>query len=296
MTSNEHSEFVRSAFDRCDPQYLRTLREQSGMDLLVLARTACLSVAQIRQLENPSGGTLFYSDAIRRQAYKRLLIILGVEPPLVVDGVVSLQQHEQSTQANLNTLDQIVAMSYLPAMTRPTAAVLRDQLLKLVSHKQALGSLLLLVVAVVVFALNVPQNVLEAVAAVDKQVSSVKVQQPVSVTLATVAAPAAAYTSNACAFSNEALPELSPATARKAGSYVYVVSNSDTQLCLVDGNKQATVVDLKVGESRSIFGSPPWQVSAANLQKVQIYFQGVHVVPTDVAVNRVKLVEVPVAR
>ena len=85
MSSSEHpqSEFKRSVYDSCDPDYLRQLREEAGMDLIVLARTACLSVAQVRQLESHDSDNLFYSDAIKRQAYKRLLMILGAEPPTV---------------------------------------------------------------------------------------------------------------------------------------------------------------------------------------------------------------------
>ena len=80
MSSSEHSkpESKRSVYDTCDPAYLRQLREDAGMDLIVLARTACLSVAKVRQLESHDSDHLFYSDAIKRQAYKRLLMILGM--------------------------------------------------------------------------------------------------------------------------------------------------------------------------------------------------------------------------
>jgi len=55
-------------------------------------------------------------------------------------------------------------------------------------------------------------------------------------------------------------------------------------------------LEMKAGENRSVYGASPWQVSAANLQKVQIYFQGGRVSLPDGTINRVKLVEVPVTR
>jgi len=64
---------------------------------------------------------------------------------------------------------------------------------------------------------------------------------------------------------------------------------------VIDGNKQATVLQMKAGENRSVHGVSPWQVSSADLPKVQIYFQGGRVSLPDVA-TRVKLVEVAVTR
>jgi hypothetical protein len=64
---------------------------------------------------------------------------------------------------------------------------------------------------------------------------------------------------------------------------------------VVDGNKQATLLQLKAGENRSVYGISPWQVSSAQLQKIQIYFQGGRVTLPE-AVNHVKLLEVPVSR
>lgn len=91
------------------------------------------------------------------------------------------------------------------------------------------------------------------------------------------------------------MPELTPFIAQKEGRYVYVVSTSNVDICVVDGNKQATVLQMKAGENRSVYGVSPWQVSSSHLSKVQIYFQGGRVSLPDAA-TRVKLLEVPVAR
>jgi hypothetical protein len=92
------------------------------------------------------------------------------------------------------------------------------------------------------------------------------------------------------------MPQLGPFVAQKEGRYVYLVSAANAEVCVVDGNKQATLVQLRAGENRSVYGASPWQVSSANLQKVQIFFQGGRVSLPDAAITRVSLVEVPVAR
>jgi hypothetical protein len=92
------------------------------------------------------------------------------------------------------------------------------------------------------------------------------------------------------------MPQVTPVIAAKAGRYVYFVSSADIDVCVVDGNKQVTVVQLKAGENRSVYGVSPWQVSSANLQKAQIYFQGGRVALPDASATRMQLVEVAVSR
>jgi transcriptional regulator with XRE-family HTH domain len=313
MTLNEHSAPKRNVYDMCDPQYLRQLREAAGMDMLVLARTACLSVAQVRQLESGSSDSLFYSDAIKRQAYKRLLMVLGAEPPSV-EVPQDLRDACKVAEAHLNTLDQIVAMSNQPTLDRSTSDVAAAAIAKLKEHKQVLGALLLLLLAVVLFVLNDPLGKETLTATPLPSVSSVastkSVELPVVATPALVVAsepvsvPASAVVvsgasvnrADACAYSDDAMPQLTSLFAQKEGRYVYVVSTSNTELCVVDGNKQATLLQLKAGENRSVYGVSPWQLSGPGLHKVQIYFQGGRLTLPDATVNRFKLVEVPVVR
>lgn len=323
MTPNGHSEEPkRSVYDTCDPHYLRTLREAAGMDMFVLARTACLSVAQVRQLESDDSDGLFYSDAIKRQAYKRLLMILGAEPPSV-EIPEELRDAAKVADAHLTTLDQIVAMSEQPPMNHSAFDAVHAGLAKLREHKQAMAALLLLVAAVTLFVLHGPQSVVEATselaaASPTPKVSAVAVSvEPPSVATASVpvAALAAASasvaaasalvaasptapskTTGACTHSNEAMPQLSPFVAQKEGKYVYLVSAANAEVCVVDGNKQATLLQLKAGENRSVYGVSPWQVSSTSLQKVQIFFQGGRVSLPDATVSRVQLVEMTVAR
>jgi hypothetical protein len=329
MTTTEHTESKRSVYDTCDPHYLRQLREAAGMDMLVLARTACLSVAQVRQLETEGADSLFYSDAIKRQAYKRLLMILGAEPPSV-ELPDAMRDPHQVADAHLTTLDQIVAMSHQPAMNRTTSDVFKSGVSHVMAHKQALSALLLLLASIALFVLNgtlrssdddvvmaasssvfpTPVVRVEAPEVLASAPAIAPTPAPAPVVVASAPAPAVAALSPAsaalavpastkavaCAFTSESIPQVTPVIAAKEGRYVYIVSTANMDVCVVDGNKQATALQLKAGENRSVYGVSPWQVSSANLQKAQIYFQGGRVSLPDASATRMQLIEVAVSR
>jgi hypothetical protein len=92
------------------------------------------------------------------------------------------------------------------------------------------------------------------------------------------------------------MPQITSLFAQKEGRYVYFESTAVIELCVVDGNKQATLLQLKAGDKRSVYGVSPWQLSGVGLQKAQIYFQGGRITLPDANTTRVKLIEVPVAR
>jgi hypothetical protein len=52
---------------------------------------------------------------------------------------------------------------------------------------------------------------------------------------------------------------------------------------------------MKAGESQSVYGSAPWQISGTHLQKIKIYFQGSLVSLPEDATQAVSLVEAPVS-
>ncbi len=100
---------------------------------------------------------------------------------------------------------------------------------------------------------------------------------------------------SACAYSSDALPQVAPYVAHKEGRYVYVVSTTNAEICVVDGNKQVTVLQMKAGENRSVYGVSPWQISSSGLSKLQVFFQGGRVTVPETA-TRIQLIEVPVSR
>ncbi len=325
MPSPETHQNQRNVYDACDPQYLRELREAAGMDVVVLAKTACLSVAQVRQLESDARDNLFYSDAIKRQAYKRLLMILGAEPPSV-DIPEELKDSGKVAQAHLDTLDQIVAMSHQPSMNRSAKDVLFDAWTLLNHHKQAILASLFLLAAVGLFVLSPPISKTEAepskqvapsvalnsvasnstaetlTRGADNSSAASAATETAVITAQTasheVATPAQAQTSKSsgCSYTTDAMPELTSAFPQKETRYVYLLATSNTDLCVVDGNQQATLLQLKSGEGRSVYGPAPWQISGTQLQKVQVFFQGARVSVPDSVAHHFRLTEVSIAR
>jgi len=74
-----------------------------------------------------------------------------------------------------------------------------------------------------------------------------------------------------------------------------LVSTSDAQVCVVDAQKNATVLHMKTGESKSVYGAAPWQISSPHLQQIKIYFQGTLIVLPTGDPKRLLLSEASVA-
>lgn len=331
MTQSETAASLYELYENCDPALLKRTREAVGMDEGVLARMACLSTAQVRQLE--SGGTgLFYSITIKRQAYKRLMMILGADPPIhaplsVAEESIATSHTTQSDHKE--TIENIVALSsrsdYL--VRQPVKDFFLDLRYRIVANRQSLGALLFLLAAVVLLVLNwrgaltvtsqtstaetkaeaapavaaksvAPTTVVvaSATAPVETPASSPanEIKAVVSPTVAPVEKPVVAST-KACAHAEEKLTEVVSASANKPPNYVYLTSPVQTTVCVVDGSKKATVIELRPNEGRSVYGSPPWQLSGNALKDTQIFFQGVRVKAPEGQEQHFKLMEKPSA-
>jgi transcriptional regulator with XRE-family HTH domain len=337
MTQSETTDSLYELYENCDPELLRRTRQAAGMDEGVLARRACLSTAQVRQLE--SGGTgLFYSITIKRQAYKRLMMILGADPPIhapiaVAEASASLVHAAQLDHKE--TIENIVALSsksdYLERQL--VKDFFLDLRYRIAANRQSLSALLFLVVAVVVLVLNwqgaltgalqansadakresAPTEVAKSVAsttAVEAPVTTpieTPVTAPVAKSVATPVAAAASETnavvaasakpagtvSKGCVHTDDKLTEVVSVSANKPPTYVFVTSPVQTTVCVVDGNKNATVLELRPNEGRSVYGNPPWQLSGNALKDAQFFFQGVRVKAPDGHEQHFKLMEKP---
>jgi cytoskeleton protein RodZ len=311
MTSADNlNESNRSVYDTCDPDYLRQLRAASGVEETWLARTACLSVAQVRQLEE-GGESLFYSPTIKRQAYKRLLMILGAEPPTVVVDIV-----EQPVPSVVNDLNEIIAMGEKRLNDDHAVAEFFQMLRHRISQHKISAGIVLALSGAGAISFLVPisntekKNTAELVmtktsdvVAVVTPIAPVVAPPPAAVAslpasthaplpITSASAPAAAAVGAfACQYTAESLPQLVPMTATKPSRYVHLVANTDVNVCVVDANRQTSWVQLKAGESQSVFGSAPWQVSSTKLGKVQVYFQGWRVALPEGADQRIALIE-----
>ena len=109
--------------------------------------------------------------------------------------------------------------------------------------------------------------------------------------------PAAASTASAadCANITTAPVTVTSVSPNKPGSYVYLVANKTTTVCVDDGKNKRNLVTLTPGAGRSIHGSPPWTIAAADLKSVQVYFQGAKVWVPPEAGSRIYLKELPIS-
>lgn len=285
-----------SVYERCDPGFLRDLREAAGMDIYILARNACLSVGQVRELESGQNGHFFYSDTIKRQAYKRVAMLLGAAPPQA-STAHRLTDPPLDLDARLAPLDSIAAMSHRPLMERSTLKTLQPYFEKLNAYKSTIGLFVLLALALAGMTQYLRQHLN---ARANTPTSSMIVETPTATATATpapaqavadvAATPAAEFK---CAYSNDVLPQWTPTQARKEGRYVHLLSGAAIDVCVVDAQKRTTHLQMKAGESQSVYGTAPWQISGSNLQKIKIYFQG-GLVMLPQGAQALSLVEAPV--
>jgi hypothetical protein len=91
-------------------------------------------------------------------------------------------------------------------------------------------------------------------------------------------------------FQDEPTPA-APVSINKAGNYIYVLASKDVQVCVDDGKRVRSMVNLKAGEGRTIHGSSPWVIGAADLASLQVYFQGAKVFVPPNAGQRILLKE-----
>ncbi len=109
--------------------------------------------------------------------------------------------------------------------------------------------------------------------------------------------PAAASTASAadCANITTAPVTVTSVSPNKPGSYVYLVANKTTTVCVDDGKNKRNLVTLTPGAGRSIHGSPPWTIATSELKSVQVYFQGAKVWVPPEAASRIYLKEQPIS-
>ena len=148
---------------------------------------------------------------------------------------------------------------------------------------------------------SAPTEVAKSVASTPAIVASAStpvatpVAAPASEANAAVAAAAkpAGAVAKGCAHTDDKLTEVVSVSANKPPTYVFVTSPVQTTVCVVDGNKNAAVLELRPNEGRSVYGSPPWQLSGNALKDAQIFFQGVRVKAPDGQEQHFKLMEKP---
>jgi len=100
---------------------------------------------------------------------------------------------------------------------------------------------------------------------------------------------------DACQLLSPDSPQASAAyatSASKAGNYVYLTTTTDKAVaCVQDGSGKKTPVTLAKNQGMSVYGTGPWNVASPDFSKMQIYFQGSRILPTNNSGKRMQLVE-----
>ena len=65
-----------------------------------------------------------------------------------------------------------------------------------------------------------------------------------------------------------------PSQPLKPGNYVHLEAQADTELCVLDSQNHRTLLKLKAGMAKSVYGSAPFMVHSQDLNSLKLFFQG----------------------
>ncbi len=264
---------------RIDGELLRSLREKQGLDITLLSRQVNLSVAQLRELESvdiaPGERSLFYSDAIKDNAARKVALQLGADPQALT-ALASTGQPQPDALPRTQVLDDLAQLLEKQKQSQQVAA-------RRTAPRSAtvwLGMLLCLTGAAAWYVQKPspppePSPLSEAQPAAPLVTPSVlPTQGSAPVTAPTLVPASLSLQSDALCAKNDVGATLKPSMPSKAGNMVYVVAQADTTVCVQDATGKTTAVGLKAQESRSFYGVAPWTVHFDNPGQVQLFFQG----------------------
>jgi hypothetical protein len=312
---------------RDDAAHLKSLRLAADLDHAQLALMVNLSAAQVRQLEE-DGDSLFYSPQIKAQSLRRVIrtlenasqepqTVASIEPPAprssasVIDDIIRLSEKNLKSQVVHSDVRRpggswpkllgtwgLAALLFglgLWQYNRHNSQALYEEWVEPITGK-------VLPAPPTAKTEEVAAVVPEVIATAPVSTQTVVVAPPAQETSAKekpAAAnnPATASTASAadCANITTAPVTVTSVSPNKPGSYVYLVANKTTTVCVDDGKNKRNLVTLTPGAGRSIHGSPPWTIAAADLKSVQVYFQGAKVWVPPEAGSRIYLKELPIS-
>jgi transcriptional regulator with XRE-family HTH domain len=298
--------------DRVRGELLREWRESQNIDVCVLAGKATLSVAQIQQLE--LGGTaLFYTEAIKENAARKVASLLGKDPADVIRPLATVEMAPLPSVVNerlepppsLNPEAKRWVALFPRAPWWATSWFLFSCLFVVmvwVDHtvngvKQAVDApKMAMAQAAPATETTRVQQPSQAIASATElksrdntqaEVIGFSVKGPSTETVAGAAVASRETAVNATPLSASLCQQsepaqqspsdtvLMPSQARKPGDMVHLVALKEGGVCVVDGAGQSTAISLKASESRSVYGPPPWRVHFEASEQVQLFFQGV---------------------
>ena len=270
---------------------LKSLRQNAGLDIAMLARKHIVSTTQVDQLEN-GGDTAFYNPDIKFATGKKLLRALGHQMPEVevATAAVVTQKAPDIESA---------AASKLATLTSPPSLVGHGANRKAwhVTPQNFAWPLLLLLVALGLLGLyvervpevNTPELKETAQMQMQMQIQlqpqpqtqienvppeQAAAQQPANESPPqTVAAVQAKFPTAPCNWQANAV-EIQPTSPRKPAEYVHLVAQQNVLVCIKDAEERVATLEMQSGDARSIYGPAPFKVYSTQLSGMQIYFQG----------------------
>lgn len=291
--------------DRVRGELLREWRVSQQCDVTVLASSANLSVAQIRQLES-GGVSLFYTPAIKENAARKVASLLGGDPAAVIRPI-----DDASVAQGPSVVEALAELSRQRAQAARPSSVFSQ------APRGLLGVLLTLGLFAAGLALlqhPVSSGGVRSLWHTPTASLAQALQPDTAPALAVLAEPASASASasepssvsesapspvaldrgandNSLCQANKAPAVLTPASPSKAGDMVYLVAQKPGAICVVDGAGRSTVLALQSNEARSVYGPAPWRVHFEQPEQAQLYFQGVRLRLPDAGITTVALQE-----
>ena len=262
-----------------DGERLKALRTAAQIDITTLARHHTLSLSQIRQLEE-GGNSAFYSQDIKINAGRKLLQALGFDMPAATQAAPDLDDVSNKTM-ELNPLKCVSRISM--------GRIKNDARLMALIYSLALGALLSVAWMAGDFfrhALQIPR--IEVLT----DISPLQTPAPLIVNTKLEVMPSEALRSEKLLDSSTSssvekitnnqgncewrFPEkiLSSPQPVKPGNYVHVVALSEIQVCIRDARMEETLLSLKPGQAKSVYGLSPFKVYSSSYKNVRLFYQG----------------------
>jgi transcriptional regulator with XRE-family HTH domain len=278
-------------------------REALGLTTKELSIKACLSNRQIEQLENGEMSS-FYSVQIKYTAAKKVAILLNLEEKEAFDfgdqapavrETILVEETPPVAEAIKVEPSKVIAPTResKPDLALEVQDIVVEQAINKRSapNSQKKWLLLLSVAAAIVFSIVnlrplffpeppkeelvlTPPVPLESPAAVPP-VADEKAGDPVPATVPV--ATLAAAPSTDCPVVDSSPVSYKPDAPKKGGDMVYLQSKSAQIVCVIDALGKLQNKQLEPGVGVSVYGKSPLKVLTADLNQVDLYFQGAKV-------------------
>ncbi len=313
------------AWNAEDSAHLKASRENAGIDAYSFARSASISLAQLKELESsvPGEDQLFYSEQIKRHVGRSLLARLGVEPlvrvqppppePIPVEVVIEVA-------AEVPRVEPIVVRQNTPEIATPESANTPSHWADRVFEKLPMAAttqgrmgwsvaFFVTLAASLILANGqskkptvppaktvVQEAPVPVVAAVPSPVPELAASEAAAtvanVPAVALATPVAAEEATQCdwKFKGKSLVVV-PSEPLKAGNYVHVAADKNTTACVLDSQKKLTQITLKAGEKLSVSGAAPFLIYSPEFSSSRIYFQGKRIYIPDPTITHLTLNE-----